>query len=98
MTRGGSVRIPRVMTKAADTSTTERDRDRANKARRLFFTNLFDLSWRLMGAMLLPILIGLYIDSVVGRGQAFALTGFVVGMILGALVLRNVVIKLSKGQ
>lgn len=82
------------MTAAAIEPTTKDKKRRA--AKRAFIVSLFDLSWRLSGAMLAPLFIGLYIDSKRAGGQGFALAGFAVGMVLGALVLRNVVKKISE--
>jgi F0F1-type ATP synthase assembly protein I len=81
------------MTAAALEPTTKDKKKRA--AKRAFVVSLFDLSWRLLGAMLLPLFIGLYIDSKRGGGQGFALAGFGIGMVLGALVIRNVINKIS---
>ncbi len=81
------------MTKAAAKSTTK---PTAQGAKRAFFVGLFDLTWRLLGAMLLPIFVGLYIDSKqAGDGQTFALIGFVLGMVAGIFVMRSVVRKLA---
>ncbi len=81
------------MTKAAATSTTKHTKQGAKRA---FFVGLFDLSWRLLGAMLAPLFIGLYIDSrQAGDGQGFALGGFLLGMVAGVLVMRGVVRKLA---
>jgi F0F1-type ATP synthase assembly protein I len=82
------------MTKLAAIKTTKDEKVR--EAKRAFILSLFDLSWRLLGAMLAPLFIGLYIDSKRDHGQAFALTGFVIGMICGALVLRSVVKKIAQ--
>lgn len=65
-------------------------------AKRFFLVSLFDLSWRLLGAMLAPLFIGLYIDaSMAGEGQGFALTGFALGMVSGVLVMRSVIKKIA---
>lgn len=70
--------------------TTPDTETRAHK--RAFFVSLFDLSWRLLGAMLLPLFIGLYIDSrMSGDGQGFAVGGFFVGMLCGIFAMRYVV-------
>lgn len=84
------------MSKTAAIKTT--DVAKVREAKRAFFMNLFDLSWRLAGAMLAPIFIGLYIDSIRDNGQGFALAGFLVGMICGVLVMRSVVRNLAKGS
>jgi len=77
------------------TDTTSKNQD-TRAAKRAFFVNLFDLSWRLLGAMLLPLAIGIFIDSQRDNGQPFSYAGFAVGMVCGALTLRSVVRKLSK--
>lgn len=79
--------------------TTSPNDEKTRAAKRAFFVSLFDLSWRLLGAMLLPLFIGLYIDSkVAGDSQTFALVGFFIGMVCGTLVIRSIVIKLSQGE
>ena len=65
-------------------------------AKRAFFVALFDLSWRLLIAMLVPIFIGLLIDSKNGGGRGFAFAGFGVGIICGFFVMRSIVSKLAK--
>ena len=67
------------------------------QAFKTYVLQLFDLSWRLAGAMLTPIFVGLYIDSKNDGGQTFALIGFAVGMVLGAIVIRSVVKRIAKG-
>ena len=81
------------MTAAALEPTTNDKNKRA--AKRAFIVSLFDLSWRLLGAMLAPLFIGLYIDSKRGGGQGFALAGFVLGMVFGVFVMRNVIKKIA---
>ncbi|MBW3569418.1 hypothetical protein KY385_04785 [Candidatus Parcubacteria bacterium] len=77
--------------------TTNEDLDKASAAKRAFFVNLLDLSWRLFGVMLGPLFIGLYIDSQrTGSGKGFALGGFAIGMVLGVVAIRGFVLKLSK--
>lgn len=82
------------MTKIAAIKTT-RD-EKVRQAKRTFYISLLDLSWRLLAAMLLPIFLGLYLDSHFSEGKVFSYIGFILGMIGGALVLRSVVRKLSK--
>ena len=66
-------------------------------AKRTFFMALFDLSWRMLGAMLAPIFIGLWLDSVFNTNRTFALIGFIVGMIGGVLIIRSIIKKISNG-
>lgn len=65
-------------------------------AKRAFILSLFDLSWKMAAAMLAPIFIGLYIDSLRNANQTFTLIGFIVGMISSAFVIRNIVRGLAK--
>ncbi|MGI9027876.1 MAG: hypothetical protein ACR2FM_03510 [Candidatus Saccharimonadales bacterium] len=84
------------MTRTAAVKTTNKEQ-KTRAAKRAFIVSLFDLSWRLLGAMLLPIFLGLYIDSLRGGdGQAFALAGFAIGMVCGALVMRGVVKRIGR--
>jgi len=71
------------------------DSEEVRKAKKAFFLNLFELTWKLLGAMLAPIFVGLLIDSVVGTKKVFALAGFVLGMIAGVLVIRVMVKSMS---
>lgn len=76
----------------AASKTTNKDAEKTSAAKRSFFVSLFDLSWRLLGAMLGPLFIGLYIDSQRdGSGQGFAVAGFLIGMATGVIVMRSVI-------
>ncbi len=84
-------------TKPADISTS--DQQLTRRARRAFFVGLFDLTWRLSGAMLSPLFVGMLIDSKIrGSGQAFSTAGFFLGMIFGVLVIRNIVKKIGVNE
>lgn len=72
--------------------------DKSKAAKTAFFVALFDLSWRMLGAILGPLFIGLYIDSKRDNGQGFATVGFLVGMILGVIVMRSIVRKLARNS
>ena len=80
-----------------DRSTTVKKTDNktVQNAKRLFLVSLFDLSWKLLGAMLVPIFIGMFLDSILGSGKVLAQAGFVIGVISGFFVMRSVVRKLS---
>ncbi len=82
------------MTMAAH-KTTNTDDGKIRAAKRVFLTSLFDLIWRLLGAMLLPLFAGLYIDSLRGSGQGFAVAGFLIGMICGIFAMRNIIKKMA---
>lgn len=80
---------------AAAKTTNERNL-KTKLAKRAFLAGLFDLSWRLLGAMLVPLFAGLYIDSQrADDGQGFALGGFLVGIVLGVIVMRSVIKKMA---
>jgi F0F1-type ATP synthase assembly protein I len=84
-------------TKPADISTS--DKQLTRRARRAFFVGLFDLTWRLSGAMLLPLFVGMAIDSKIGgSGQSFSIIGFFIGMIFGVVVIRSIVKKLGVSE
>lgn len=82
---------------AATQKTTSKDQ-KTRAAKRAFFVSLFDLSWKLAGAMLAPLFIGLYLDSRRGSGQTMTLIGFFVGMICGVMVMRNVIKNIARGE
>lgn len=85
-----------MMTMAA-AKTTNKKSEKISLAKKAFFVNLLDMSWRLFGVMLAPLFIGLYIDSrQAGDGKGFALAGFAIGMVLGGVAIRDFIIRLSK--
>jgi len=88
--------ILRAMIKTADRSTTD-SRDVRGK-RHAFSVYLFEVSWKMLGAMLLPLFIGIYIDSTRDYGQAFSLGGFFVGLVLSIVVLVVTVQKISRSS
>ena len=82
-------------TKPAEISTS--DAELTRRARRAFFVGLLDLTAKMSGAMLAPLFLGLFIDSrISGGGQAYAITGFLVGMVCGVLVLRGMMRGVSR--
>lgn len=93
VTRGGILR------KMVKTSTAkEPNSEKVQIAKRAFFVALFDLTWRLLAAMLLPIFVGLLIDSLFSTNKVFATIGFAVGAIAGIFVIRATVRKVSEGR
>lgn len=95
---GRSVKMTRVMKKAADTSTTDKDPDRADQARNLFLVTLFDLSWRLAAAFLVPTLLGVAADRVFGTDPALTIVGVVLGVLAAGYTVRKVIEDLPKGE
>ena len=67
-------------------------------AKKAFFIALFDLSWKMLAAMLVPIFGGLYLDKLTGSDKKFAYVGFVMGIIATVLVIKSVVNRLSKEE
>jgi len=91
-----TVKIRQEMIMAAKMTTTGKS-EKISLAKRAFFVNLLDLSWRLFGAILLPILIGAYIDSRRGGdGQGFTIAGLLLGVVFSGLVIYSLVKKLMK--
>lgn len=79
------------MNMAAKMTTTKKS-EKISLAKRAFFVNLLDMSWRLFGAILLPILLGAYLDSKYNNGgQGFTLAGFVLAIIFSGVVIYNLV-------
>lgn len=73
------------------------DSEKVQLAKRAFFLALFDLTWRLLTAMLVPIFIGLLLDSLFNTDKVFAMIGFALGIIAGVFVIRSMVRKVSSG-
>ena len=82
------------MTKIAAIKSTKSEKVR--EAKRTFFVSLLDLSWRLLAAFMVPLFIGLYIDSTVGAdSKTFSYIGFAVGIICFGFVFRSVIRRLQ---
>jgi F0F1-type ATP synthase assembly protein I len=88
--------VDKVMLAALKSTTSNSDKSKAAKS--AFFVALFDLSWRMLGAILGPLFIGLYIDSKRNNGQGFATAGFLIGMVLGVMAMRSIVRKLARNS
>ena len=78
---------------AGKTTTTE---ETAQKAKRLFFVGLFDISWRLALALIVPVLLGSWLDDNRDGGQIFTLTGLLFGTILAGFIIYKSYKKLNK--
>ncbi len=78
-------------------ATTTTEQKKISAAKRAFFVNLLDLSWRLFGAILVPILLGAYVDSRRGDdAQGFTVLGLVSGVIFSGMVIYGLVKKIMK--
>lgn len=87
------------MTKAADTSTTQKDPDRASdRAKHLFVISILDLSWRLMVVFLLPTFLGVFLDNRYDTDPKMTLVGMGIGVVGSGLIVRGIVKKLSVGE
>ncbi len=82
------------MVKSAGKTTTEDIT--AQKAKRLFFAGLLDISWRLAIAVIVPIVAGSWIDNNRGSGQVFTLIGLLFGTILAGFTIYKAYKKLNK--
>lgn len=81
---------------AAKMTTTDKSA-KISLAKRAFFVNLLDMSWRLFGAILLPILIGAYIDSKqTNQSQIFTIIGFLLAAVFSGLVIYSLVKKIMQ--
>lgn len=70
--------------------------EKTQKAKRLFYAGLFDLSWRLGLAILLPTLAGAFLDGKLDKDPLFTVIGLLAGFGIAAMVIRGVVIKTNK--
>lgn len=82
------------MVKSAGKTTTEDVT--AQKAKRLFFAGLLDISWRLSIAVIVPVVAGSWIDKNRGSGQVFTLIGLLFGTILAGFTIYKAYKKLNK--
>lgn len=64
-------------------------------ARKQFFAGLFDMSWRLLAAFLIPVLIGVWLDGQRG-GNMFTVAGILLGTAISVFVIKKVVSEISK--
>lgn len=81
----------------AAAKTTNKKSAKISLAKRAFFVNLLDLSWRLFGAILVPILLGAYVDSRrVDDAQGFTLVGLLLGVIFSGVIIYGLVKKIMK--
>ncbi len=79
---------------AADSPTT--DEVSVNRARRLFFVRLGEMSAKMACAFLLPALIGIFADKKLNSGYLWAIIGIIVGVIFSIIVIVGMVRKLNK--
>lgn len=82
------------MTKSAGKTTTSDEA--VEKARRLFFVGLADISWRLALAIIIPVVGGYWLDNETDSGKLFTLTGLLLGAILAGFIIYKTYKKLNK--
>lgn len=73
------------MTKIAASETTKGEKVR--EAKRAFLLGLLDLSWKLAGSFLAPVLIGVIIDGQKGDSKTYTTAGIFIGLVLAFLVI-----------
>lgn len=81
------------MTRTAALKTT-RD-EKVRNAQRIFMFSLLDLTWKLLVVMVLPIVIGAFLDKKFNTGQVLTGIGFLVAIGGAAIVMRSIVKKIS---
>ncbi len=86
------------MSKAAERSTTKKERDRANKAPSTFVIALLDLSWKMAVSLMVPVFIGLWADGKFGTDGVAVIIGFAVGIVSSLIVIFINARKLSGGS
>jgi len=73
------------MPKIAATETTKDEKVR--DAKRAFILGLVDLSWKLASAFLVPVAIGVTVDSTRDGSKTFTTAGIFIGIVLAFLVI-----------
>jgi F0F1-type ATP synthase assembly protein I len=71
------------------------DKTKVSAARKQFFSGLFDMSWRLASAFLIPVFIGVWLDSG-SEPKTFTIIGLVIGVVGSVLVIKKVVSEYSR--
>ena len=81
------------MSKTAAIKTT--DPIRVREAKRAFYTNLFDMTWRMLIAMAVPVFAGAYLDKKLGGEDMFTAFGFLLSFVAAGFVIKRTVDGLS---
>lgn len=84
----------KAMTKSAGKTTTSGET--VKKAKRLFFVGLFDISWRLAAAIIVPVVAGHWLDNKQDSGNLYTIIGLLSGTILAGFIIYRTSKKLSK--
>lgn len=84
------------MTKTAAKPTT--DPLKVREAKRAFYVNLFDMTWRLLIAMAVPILLGAFLDKKLNSDDLFTAFGFLLSLVAAGFVIKSTVDKLKPGD
>ena len=71
------------------------DKTKVEMAKKQFFSGLFDMSWRLASAFLLPVFIGAWLDSG-SESKAFTIMGLLIGVAGSVLVIKKAVSEYSR--
>lgn len=67
-----------------------------HKARRLFYARLAEMTTKLAVAFLVPAMSGIYADKKLDSQYLWTITGIVLGVALGAFVMRQVIKKVDE--
>lgn len=66
------------------------------KAKKIFFTGLIDISWRLSLAIIIPVVAGNFLDNKQDTGNLYTLIGLFSGTILAGFIIYKTSKKLNK--
>jgi hypothetical protein len=81
------------MTKSPAIKTT--DPEKVRLAKRAFYVNLFDMTWRMLLAMAVPVLLGAFLDKKFDTGDLFTAFGFLLSLVAAGFVIKDIVTKVS---
>lgn len=82
------------MTKIAASKPTKEEKISAAKS--AFIMSLFDISWRMATAFLVPVVAGVIIDGQRGDQKTFTIVGVIVGVLLAIMVIIKLAFDINK--
>ncbi len=82
------------MSKNAAIKTTKPEKVR--QAKNAFYSNLFDMTWRMLLAMAVPILLGSFLDKKLDTDDMFTAFGFLLSFVSAGFVIKSTVSKIDK--
>lgn len=75
----------------AATKTTDSKDEKSRAAKRAFFVNLFDMTWKMLIAMAVPVLLGSFLDKKLNTDQLFTAFGFLLSVVAAGFVIKSTV-------